>query len=459
MVLLAVRRAVTSLDWLLIDELGRLSKQVYYFLQQQADGVASDGNSPSRKRRRVKEEHWTVQRDGEHDTIKIINDNDTNNNLSSAAASEEDMHTVQLINTLQTIRNLTTKTLPELSSRIIHATSPILHELSRGFFVPFLTVALACLGRIHVLMLRLGRELVGTLSQHVPKLRECVVGRMRRKGTGENNGGLIQKLEEAISPLFSVPTMKEGSGDDNGCQNEWNDLMKQFIEVSHDDFTKKVNNFVNEHRWKDALAAFGIKEDDLNEMQMSSQSDAQGGKEEEDGKHVNSNNMSIDDMGELVYMQPDQGDEKDTTKRSGANVDDNMARVLDNKRRIDEISTTSAATKKKRRKKKKKNPGDSEIRQEDAADSITKIAADESVKVESEQSAGSIKKIAEESIKEASKQSDKELNSDDEPLRDFEVMLDADESDVEPSAKKKQKKSKKKKIKKKKSNVIDDIFG
>jgi len=38
-----------------------------------------------------------------------------------------------------------------------------------------------------------------------------------------------------------------------------------------------------------------------------------------------------------------------------------------------------------------------------------------------------------------------------------EVLLDADESEVKPSAKK-QKKAKKKKAKKKK-NVIDDIFG
>eukprot|EP00985_Skeletonema_marinoi_P017349 scaffold9474_cov114-Skeletonema_marinoi.AAC.3 len=442
MVLLALRRA--SLDWLLIDEFERLSRQVC--IQQQAD----DNVDTSSRKRKLKEEQWTIQRDGEHDTIKIIND-DTNN---SSSAADDDVHTIQLIDTLQTIRNLSTKSLPELSSRIIHATSPILHELSRGYFVPFLTVALACLGRIHVLVLRLGRELVGTLSQHVPKLRECVAGGSKRKGTG---GGLVQ-LEEALSTLVSVQKRIEGSEP----SNEWNDLMKPFTEISHDEFTKKMSNFVRDRRWKDAVAAFGIKADELNEMQiLSRQSSDVQGINDVDGKSVN---INIDDMGELVYMQQDNNDEKDTTK---SGVDDNMARVLD-KRRLDETSTS--AKKKKRRRKKKKSTDDQAV-SEDAVDNTMHIA-DEDAKAESKQSADDIKNIAEESAKAASKQSDEGLGSSDAPLQhpnlsskesaggsDEVVMLDVQESEVEPVAKK-EKKSKKKKTKKKKSkNVIDDIFG
>eukprot|EP00984_Skeletonema_dohrnii_P016998 scaffold7657_cov115-Skeletonema_dohrnii-CCMP3373.AAC.7 len=444
MVLLALRRA--SLDWLLIDEFERLSRQVCR--QQQAD----DTESKSSRKRKLKEEQWTIQRDGEHDTIKII-DGDTNN---SSSASDDDMHTIQLINTLQTIRNLTTKSLLELSSRIIHATSPILHELSRGYFVPFLTVALACLGRIHVLVLRLGRELVGTLSQHVPKLRECVDGGTRKKGKG---GGLVQ-LEETLSTLVSVQTRIEGSEP----SNEWNDLMKPFTEISHDEFTKKMNNFVRDRRWKDAAAAFGIKADELNEMQiLSRQSSDVQGSNGDDGKSVN---MNIDDMGELVYMQHEHNDEKNTTKGSG--MDDNMARVLD-KRRIEETSTS--AKKKKRRRKKKKSTDD-QVVSEDAVDNTMHIA-NEDAKAERKERADDIKNVAQESAKAASKQSDEDLDSSDEPLQnpnlstkesaggrsDEVVMLDVQESEIEPVAKK-EKKSKKKKTKKKKSkNVIDDIFG
>ena len=443
MVLLALRRA--SLDWLLIDEFERLSRQIC--IQQQAD----DNVDTSSRKRKLKEEQWTIQRDGEHDTIKIIDD-DTNN---SSSASDDDVHTIQLINILQNIRNLSTKSLPELSSRIIHATSPILHELSRGYFVPFLTVALACLGRIHVLVLRLGRELVGTLSQHVPKLRECVSGGSKRKGTG---GGLV-RLEEALSTLVSVQKRIEGSEH----SSEFNDVMKPFTEISHDEFTKKMNNFVRDRRWKDAAAAFGIKADELNEMQiLSRQSSDVQGSNGDDGKSVN---MNIDDMGELVYMQQENNDEKDITKGSG--VDDNMARVMD-KRRIEETSTS--AKKKKRRRKKKKSTYDQAV-SEDAVDNTMPIA-DEDAKAERKERADDIKNVAQESAKAASKQSDEGLGSSDAPLQnpnlsskesadgsDEVAMLDVQESEVEPVAKK-EKKSKKKKTKKKKSkNVIDDIFG
>ena len=521
MVLLALRRASSSLDWLLIDELECLSRRVVYRqLITDDDNTAADaasGSLSSRKMQRLKEEHWTVQRDEEHDTIKIIDDdhdtsnsnsNSNNHQQASATAADEDnniMHTtIQLINTLQTIRNLTTKTLPELSSRIIHAASPILHELSRGYFVPFLTVALACLGRIHVLVLQLGREMVGMLSQHVPTLRERVVGgssisssissssSMMRKGKSGSSGGgsgFMKQLEGAVSPLFvvSVPTpMKKGSGGESS-NNEWNDLMKPFVEISHDEFTKKINNFVNERRWKDAMATFGIKkDDDLDEkiQLMSSQSDNVQGGNEEGSNDVNS--MNMDDMGELVYVQQEQNDddddEKGTTRSSSSvGVDDNLKRVLD-KRRIDETSSTLSAAKKKkkkkRRKKKKKSLNDAEVTQDDAAVSTRKIADDGSAKAESKESkqtADNTKMRAEESSAKALSNQNDTPNSADEPVHfalsskeavtgGDEVILDDDEEEeeeeeVEPSAKQKQKKSKKKKTKKKSKNVIDDIFG
>lgn len=457
MVLLALRRA--SLDWLLIDEFDRLSGQVY--TQQQAGDTADI----SSRKRRMKEEHWTIQRDEEHDTIKIINDDD--NVSSSAALSNAEMHTTQeLIHTLQTIRHLTTKSLPELSSRIIHATSPIVHELSRGYFVPFLTVALACLGRIHVLILRLGRELVGTLSQHVPKLRDCVADCRKKEKGGD--GSLI-KLKEALTPfIFSMHTMEEGTEP----SNEWNELMKPFTEITHDEFTKNMCNFVKDRRWKDAITAFGIKKDDLDELQLLSrqQSDSHGIDDGDDGNGGES--MNIDDMGELVYMQQKHDDKKDDTMRSNVDVDENLARVLD-KRRIDETtSSTTTAKKKKRRRKKKKSAGDSEGN-EDAANNAVKVADDEGAKAESKQSDDNIKKIAEEDVKTASKQSNSGLDSStDAQLQNSrlspkessnsgdEAMIDAQQSKVDAAVTKKEKKSKKKKTKKKKSkNVIDDIFG
>ena len=472
MVLLALRRA--SLDWLVLEELERLSGQ-YVCLQQQQqqqrqrgddDGTA-DIHSSIRKKRRLKEEHWTIQRDEVQDTIKIINDDESSNNNELLLQTTTQQQQQQLIHTLQTIRTLTTHSLPQLSSRIIHATSPIVHELSRGYFVPFGTVALACLGRIHVLVLRLGRELVGMLSQCVPRLRECVVvddtGDDTGKGAKRGGDRLIKKkLKEALCPFVSMPKVKEESHPSN---NEWNELMKPFTEISQEDFNKKLSNFVKDRRWKDAMVAFGIKEKDWNEMKMSQQLSGGQDDKDEDGNDVG---MDIDDMGELVYMQhaSENNNEKDDAKRSNADVDDNMARVL-NKRRIDEEKSTSTK-KKKRRRKKKKSMDDSEVN-EDTVDNTIK-SLDEGAKIESKESAGNVKETVDEGTKTTSSQSDKGLKSTDAlPLQksslfesdnsDDEVLLDARKREVEPVTKK-EKKSKKKKTKKKKSkNVIDDIFG
>ena len=46
---------------------------------------------------------------------------------------------------------------PEILSRIRHASAPLFLELSRGFFLPFCTVALAALARVRSVVRRLGR--------------------------------------------------------------------------------------------------------------------------------------------------------------------------------------------------------------------------------------------------------------------------------------------------------------
>ncbi len=48
-------------------------------------------------------------------------------------------------------------TLVECLSRIQHAATALLAEISRGYFLPVCTVALACLARIRVILMRIGR--------------------------------------------------------------------------------------------------------------------------------------------------------------------------------------------------------------------------------------------------------------------------------------------------------------
>ena len=456
MVLLALKRASSSasLDWVLIEQFDRLSRQLYQQCQQRRNVV--DG---ARKNKRMrKEEQWTIQRDNEHDTIKIINENDPQTSSHSDNNNNNNTSTTQqLINIIQTIRTLTTKTLPEISSRIIHATSPLLHEISRGFFVPFCTVAVSCLGRIHVLVMKFGRELVGILSEHVPKLRECV-------GTaagGGNNAAArgdadLIALADTITPVFSVVQQTNKKEDSNNNNNdsrycdEWNALMKHFLEVNHDDLTKSINNFVKERRWKDAMLAFGIKDFGVTNDNSDVSQDIE--KATNDVDIINES----DDMGELVYNTQPSGHDEKVSKGSSVDVDDNLARVLQNKKRrnddVNEAVSASAKKRRKRKRKKKSAPNDDDIEttshnNDDLKKEIVNTEREEEIDDEN-----TLKSVEETSQNPTPSKTEAGSDSD-------EIGLDTKESEAKKQKKDKKKKKKSKKTKKRSSNVIDDIFG
>jgi len=60
--------------------------------------------------------------------------------------------------TLQKLHSFLFTFIPEIKSRILHASNAILPEIARGHFVPMLTIALACLGRIQSILMQIGRE-------------------------------------------------------------------------------------------------------------------------------------------------------------------------------------------------------------------------------------------------------------------------------------------------------------
>ena len=57
---------------------------------------------------------------------------------------------------LRELVNLWTRTIPEMLSRIRHASKPLFTEVSRGFFLPFCTVGLSALARIRSLLMEIG---------------------------------------------------------------------------------------------------------------------------------------------------------------------------------------------------------------------------------------------------------------------------------------------------------------
>ena len=412
-------------------------KRLVTILLDDNDGEHQDANYMVRKRRAKEEEEWTLEQS--QNSMKIVSQNkDTH--------QQKQQQLQQISTNIQQLKTLTTQSLPISISRIIHATSPILHEISRGYFVPFLTVALGCLGRIHHILNNLGREVVSVLSEVVPQLRvACSKHEMIHDW---------KVLESIVLPTFSVGTPKKNLSIKNTSSDaspssttqEWNDLMTQYIEVSQDSITKQMNDFVKRKRLDNARLRFGVGKLDMQKNVSNDNQDEDGGDNDES---ANDDKIQIPtdsindtaDMGELVSMHK-SGDSSITQIKSSECVDPNMARIRQHRESTKSTSVTdsSSSKKKKRRKKKRKEQPEVDVTDED--DPASNNVNEEQVTQHSEH---------------LDKATDTSINASDSVL-DTAYDNPSDQLDTK-KRKKSKKKDKKSKKRKKASSVIDDIFG
>lgn len=349
MVLQSLRRCCPSLDefneW--TRELRRLSKLLI-------EKYGDIDPSLSRKKRAKREEHWTIDRC----------DGDTFNGDPSDTNDHEASH---LPSTIQKLRTSTTESIPQIISRILHATSAVVHELSRGYFVPFLTVALACLGRIHTLLLRMGREAVTSLREIIPTLRKLIVDHRREMISDKLNW---EEVNGQVTPLFlsSTSTTTEA--------NEWSALMGQFLEVHADDLNNRVDKFVKDSRWTNAMKQLRLENGIGGTEEAASESnvatDEYRPRESMDFENVSSvveakysvfnhtqSNVGIDisDLGELIDTKSITDDAVATKrKQPSVEVDDNLARIKQlqkDKCKLVDQSKTESTTKRKKKKRTK----------------------------------------------------------------------------------------------------------
>ncbi|KAL7540271.1 hypothetical protein ACHAWF_006629 [Thalassiosira exigua] len=315
------------------------------------DECADDKNPKSRNRRR-QEEHWTLEKDGDRTVVKT--ESESNPQLQELR---------QLPNLLEKVMALVSSSLPQLISRIIHATSPVLHEISRAYFVPFFTIALACLGRIHALLLRMGREVATVLRETVSQLRQLCDGK-----SAKANDSIIdwKQLRDLVTP--NNQSTKPGAGE----TQEWDDLMARFVEASHDDLTGQINAFVKEQRAK-ALSRFGVPEsisDSITSNLLGNQpsdipdhsmaANESDGPSSSDAKRVTQPSIekderqreTTDDAGELVERLHSKCDDATQRKLSPSDhsMDDNMKRIMQR----DKLHTAAPSKKRKKKKKKEK---------------------------------------------------------------------------------------------------------
>jgi len=471
---LAALRRIPSFEQVngLIEEWKGLSQ----LLLDECEGSIVGGKGNPRNYRRVKEEHWTLERGDDQGALKITSNDDDDNSVNLQQLQQ--MPTI-----LQQLKLLTTKSLPQITSRIIHATSPILHEISRGYFVPLLTVALACLGRIHTLMLRMGRDLVSVFQETVPLLRELS---MKKKRMRDEKGIVDWKMLEDLAMSTFIVEAKNNvkqpcEKSTIAASQEWNDLMKQFVEVSPNELTNQMHEFVKEKRWEGAILRFGLDRsvsssnasnplpenqlggENQGEVHVSEREDLSSNDENEAQPSIIKENDN--DAGELVNMHTAY-DSTNQDKVPGDALDENMARILHREKAKFHIATQSSessVSKKKRRKKKRGKKNVADGTNNDNEQRLQNNHTDGAKSVEN--ITGNTKKTLLNSAKpqevEAPSKKRKEIIATD-PSSDSVGTKDysSESRDVAKQNKSKKKSSKKasKKQKRKSSNVMDAIF-
>lgn len=303
---------------------------------------------------RMKEEHWTIETGGDASALKILSDEDGNGDVKQIQ---------EISNMIQQMRILATESIPEIVSRIMHATSPIICELSRGYFVPLLTVALSCLGRIHTLLQKVGRDLVILLQEVVPQLRRFC---KTNKGSGND---AKKRLNDLVMPTFAVEAKKNAKQSlspqrEGTPSDEWDDLMTYFFDLSQDALMNRINKFVKDKQLSDCVSRFGGDTADFSGPPTEQNVKNEGGvpigelegaistTKSEEGTIFDG--LKPGDTGELMNsdLHPTQSS---SIKLSPSDVlDDNMARILKRGKGVQISATPSAAASKKRRKKKKR---------------------------------------------------------------------------------------------------------
>jgi len=138
---------------------------------------------------------------------------------SLSAAEKKECECAFMID-LKHLHAALTMYLPEILSRITFAASSLYTELSRGYFAPLCTVALACISRIRVLILRMGRDVYSILQQTTGWLENDFLATVSK-------GGDLEKQTE-----LSVQSVKNFIC---GWKVEPNLLNNNFMDVDYKD--------------------------------------------------------------------------------------------------------------------------------------------------------------------------------------------------------------------------------
>jgi hypothetical protein len=143
-------------------------------------GLNTQSQQRKRKKRRNEEEAWELKKNA------------------------KDPAMAQLEERLSNLQQTLCEHLPQVISRIQHASAAIFKEVSRGFFLPFCTVALAALARTRMLLRRLGRLALVDLNQLNGTISEILGKSSLLLTSDQMEQGISMYMEPSGPPNFTI---------------------------------------------------------------------------------------------------------------------------------------------------------------------------------------------------------------------------------------------------------------
>ncbi|KAG7357515.1 hypothetical protein IV203_002203 [Nitzschia inconspicua] len=305
----------------------------------------------SRQKRKQRDmetdEEWTLRRD---------NNNNNNNN-------ENDESLSFLWQEFQALVSIYTKGIQEIVSRIIHASKALFLEVSRGFFLPFCTVALSALARIRAMVLHIGR-----------------LGLMHLKNEIQPDLTTLLSKQSIIITTTSSSSSTTTTTNTKNCLSML-DFEKYMNEFLDDDKNNDKNNNIDKVQWDEIslLLSLGLSRPLSKSGKSTSQQDANNLSAISPGVTTGSNDVGVSmvirnqaSKTSVVDTSTGSPGEKKSTGLDDDRIDDNMKFVQSFKRKqqqqqqeerpdsqskqkVKKQKTMSGANSKSSTKKEKKN--------------------------------------------------------------------------------------------------------
>jgi hypothetical protein len=284
----------------------------------------------------------------------------------------------KLKNDYEELEQLYTVSFAEILSRIDHASAPLFLEVSRGFFLPFCTVALGALARVRTLLLRMGRyglsqlqELISS-DEHLRKfisfskhMFEATMAKyLEEDKSGERTSvgvGMVSNRERRPNLVkslgYSIPKQQFNSGTDGSISEKVDSVRKDTEDIPYDD-QKKLVSYESQTEKPEgittsqsaSLAAAEEDEDDIGESLAFSGGAVNTTFADTGTVSTSTAQLTMDQLDrnmELVANFKNKGNKRGSEKRGG-----------DKKSKKRKDNETPPAPEKKTKKKKKKGKGD-----------------------------------------------------------------------------------------------------